>query len=216
MIRPRSLAGENSPALGNVGLVPGLSRKGEHATAALADFRRSGEGWVWNRRSGARFRILQYDGCLCPEIDLPIATDDVIREIGPRLHPLPLPLTLPPPSPSEDTASDANQRLPHPRRVPKTGGSRRPLPHRPAIQVTRQPEAVRDRHKDNVVLMTPSSRSKGDATTKKFALDHVGLVDTLSPERYEISLDELKKRLSRLIGVSLGELERLFEKSRFG
>ena len=53
---------------------------------------------------------------------------------------------------------------------------------------------------------------------KKFRLSHRQLagLSPLSPQGVEISLDELKKRLSQLIGVSLGELEKLFESSRCG
>jgi hypothetical protein len=38
----------------------------------------------------------------------------------------------------------------------------------------------------------------------------------VSPDRGEISVDELKKRLSQLIGVSLTELEKLFEAPQYG
>ncbi|KAI1436092.1 hypothetical protein GGR50DRAFT_702133 [Xylaria sp. CBS 124048] len=79
LIRPLSLTGD-SMALRTVGLHTVLTQGNQHATAAIADFHCTGDGWTWNRRPGARFRIPQYDGCLYPELELPTAAEDVIRE----------------------------------------------------------------------------------------------------------------------------------------
>ncbi|KAI1115341.1 hypothetical protein F5Y14DRAFT_133836 [Nemania sp. NC0429] len=81
LIRPQSLTGE-SAALRTVGLCTPLTQQAnnEHATAAIADFHCTGDGWVWNRRPGARFRIPQYDGRVYPELELPTAREDAIRE----------------------------------------------------------------------------------------------------------------------------------------
>jgi hypothetical protein len=56
------------------------NQKGIHATAALRDFHPTGERWCWNSREGAWFRIPQYDTCLWPDMDLPVATDNVIEK----------------------------------------------------------------------------------------------------------------------------------------
>ena len=88
-------------ALKGVGICSEITVGTKHATAAIADFHCMGQGWMWNRRIGARFRIPQYDGHLCLDLDLPIATDDVIEEARPRpqLKPSPMPPMPPPPLP---------------------------------------------------------------------------------------------------------------------
>lgn len=86
---------------------------------------------------------------------------------------------------------------------PKVGGTKPPL-HK-----TRVPKIKKPRDRGNVVLMNPS--------LKKDRAGHTGVAtDMLSLDRCEISVDELKKRLSQLIGVSLGELEKLLETSQCG
>ncbi|KAJ8104542.1 hypothetical protein ONZ43_g7799 [Nemania bipapillata] len=100
LIRPQSLAG-SSTALQTIGLDASMAREGKHATAAIADFHCSGHGWVWNRRPGAWFRIPQYDGCVFPELELPMAGEGAICE---PIAQGPLEMTAsrysPPPSPS--------------------------------------------------------------------------------------------------------------------
>ncbi|KAI1133122.1 hypothetical protein F5Y10DRAFT_229440 [Nemania abortiva] len=102
LIRPQYLAG-NSIALRTTGLHMTLTQENKHATAAIADFHRDGHNWVWNRRPGAWFRIVQYDNCVFPELELPMAADGAIYEplsreqleTAPTRDPPP-----PPPSPS--------------------------------------------------------------------------------------------------------------------
>ncbi|KAI1365493.1 hypothetical protein F5Y08DRAFT_174280 [Xylaria arbuscula] len=76
-IRPRYLTG-NSIALRTVGLYAPLTQSNRHATAAIADFHCRGDGWAWNRRPGAWFRIPQYEGCMYPELELPRAGEETI------------------------------------------------------------------------------------------------------------------------------------------
>ncbi|KAI0914938.1 hypothetical protein F4823DRAFT_630032 [Ustulina deusta] len=77
LVRPRFLTG-NSVALRTIGLYTPLAQSTRHATAAIADFHCHGDGWIWNRRPGAWFRIPQYDGCMYPELELPTAGEDAI------------------------------------------------------------------------------------------------------------------------------------------
>ncbi|KAI1300066.1 hypothetical protein F5Y03DRAFT_242469 [Xylaria venustula] len=77
LVRPKSLTG-NSIALRTVGLYTPLEQSSRHATAAIADFHCHDDGWVWNRRPGAWFRIPQYDGCMYPELELPRAGEDAM------------------------------------------------------------------------------------------------------------------------------------------
>ncbi|KAI0489987.1 hypothetical protein F4859DRAFT_501619 [Xylaria cf. heliscus] len=79
LIRPRFLTGD-SIALRTVGLYTPLTQANQHATAAIADFYCNGEGYVWNRRPGAWFRIPQYDGWMYPELEVPTAREDAICE----------------------------------------------------------------------------------------------------------------------------------------
>ncbi|KAI0966848.1 hypothetical protein F4678DRAFT_475551 [Xylaria arbuscula] len=74
LVRPKSLTG-NSIALRTVGLYAPLEQSNRHA---IADFHCHDDGWVWNRRPGAWFRIPQYDGCMYPELELPRAGEDAI------------------------------------------------------------------------------------------------------------------------------------------
>ncbi|KAI0803967.1 hypothetical protein GGR55DRAFT_339760 [Xylaria sp. FL0064] len=77
LVRPKFLTG-NSMALRIVGLYSPLEESNRHATAAIADFHCHNDGWVWNRRPGAWFRIPQYDGCMYPELQLPRAREEAI------------------------------------------------------------------------------------------------------------------------------------------
>ncbi|KAI1349650.1 hypothetical protein F5Y01DRAFT_327281 [Xylaria sp. FL0043] len=77
LVRPKFLTG-NSMALRTVGLYSPLEESNRHATAAIADFHCHNDGWVWNRRPGAWFRIPQYDGCMYPELQLPRAGEEAI------------------------------------------------------------------------------------------------------------------------------------------
>ncbi|KAI0421166.1 hypothetical protein F5X98DRAFT_293311 [Xylaria grammica] len=77
LVRPKFLTG-NSMALRTVGIYAPLTRSNRHATAAIADFHCDGDGWTWNRRPGAWFRIPQYDGSMYPELELPTAGEDAV------------------------------------------------------------------------------------------------------------------------------------------
>ncbi|RYP36434.1 hypothetical protein DL767_003397 [Monosporascus sp. MG133] len=194
LIRPQYIAGD-SPASRTVGLLPSLAHEREHATAALADFHPCGEGWVWNRRSRARFRIPQYDGYLCPGIDLPLATDDVVGE----------PMPCPPQSRTPVGETRNQDQVPSPGKA--GAGSKAPI--KPAGQKNRP--QLRNWAKDNGLAMEQLPEE-----APKLRFGQSGGDETLSVERCEISLDDLKKRLSQLIDVSLNELEKLFETPRCG
>ncbi|CAJ2513591.1 Uu.00g017100.m01.CDS01 [Anthostomella pinea] len=189
LIRPQALT-RGGTALRTVGMHEHLTHTNQHATAAVADFHGTGEGYMWNRRPGALFRIPQYDGWVCPEIDLPVATDDVIQEPTPR-------------NPSSSHGPPRNE------------------------QQSSRKLALATK-KNSMRTITPGTPEKRDSTADKTALATGGGLQVeelplptmqlspggagvLSPTRSEISLDELKKRLSSLIGVSLTELERLFD-----
>ncbi|KAI0432529.1 hypothetical protein F5Y09DRAFT_140378 [Xylaria sp. FL1042] len=77
LVRPKFLVG-NSIALRTIGLYSTLELSNRHATAAIADFHCHDDGWVWNRRPGAWFRITQYEGCMYPELELPTAGEEAI------------------------------------------------------------------------------------------------------------------------------------------
>ncbi|KAI1481542.1 hypothetical protein F4774DRAFT_407850 [Daldinia eschscholtzii] len=199
LIRPQTL----EPALKDVGISPEVAAGGKHATAAIADFHYTGQGWMWNRLTGARFRIPQYDGYLCPDLDLPIATDDVIEEPKPRpqLKPSPMPPMPPPPAPMAITSD---------KRIPPSSPSIQVKldmfpqpPRKPILKNKKKPDLVCDYN---------------NVQTKKQAPGFVRLAkeekNPLSPDKSEISLDELRSRLSQLLGVSFDELERFFEVSQ--
>ncbi|KAI0848315.1 hypothetical protein F5Y00DRAFT_262699 [Daldinia vernicosa] len=201
LIRPQAL----EPALEGVGVCPEVAAGGKHATATIADFHFTGQGWVWNRRTGARFRIPQYDGYLCPDLDLPIATDDVIEEPKPRpqLKPSPMPpmLPLPPPPPTMITPNKSIIPSSSPTIQFKLDMFPQP-PRKPAPTARKKPDLVREH---------------GDRQTKKPTPNGPVRVaeekHLLSPDTSEISLDDLRNRLSQLLGVSFDELERFFEAS---
>ena len=200
---PLRLIRPNLPA-SNIGLPSSNgAQESRHATAELPDFHRCADGWAWKRRPGAYLRIPQYDGCMCPDIDLPIAPDGVVIEsvtLAPALLPASsLVLDATTREVGEPTSDPMYTKPPHiSKLVASIPGFGRP--------------------KNMAPLKDPPSGKDGEtgATKKRFRLSNhqpVG-AGVLSPERREISLDELKKRLSQLIGVSLGELEKIFETSR--
>ncbi|KAI1752616.1 hypothetical protein F4782DRAFT_530484 [Xylaria castorea] len=85
LVWPRFLTGD-SIALRTVGLYTPLTQANQHATAAIADFHCNSDGCVWNRRSGAWFRILQYNGRMYPELQLLTAREDAICEPAAKEH----------------------------------------------------------------------------------------------------------------------------------
>ncbi|KAI2469405.1 hypothetical protein F4781DRAFT_222037 [Annulohypoxylon bovei var. microspora] len=223
LIQPRTL----EPALTDLGICAQVTADERHATAAIPDFHCSGQGWMWNRLTGARFRIPQYDGYLCPDLDLPIATDDVIEE----------PRPLPPlqPSPVITAASTTNTTTPGTAVTTpdETSLPNSPLPSSPRIDMFPKPPR---RHPTSINIKVsirnkkkPAPRreysdkirgGKGsnEGSKKKAAPSFVRLAKEeqapRSPDRAEISVDELRNRLSQLLGVSFDELERFFEASR--
>ncbi|KAI2624239.1 hypothetical protein GGR54DRAFT_595588 [Hypoxylon sp. NC1633] len=214
LIRPKTL----ELAQRNVGICPQAGEDSRHATAAIADFHCAGQGWKWDRLPGARFRIPQYDGYLCPDVDLPIATDDVIEESKPRPPLKPSPVIL--------SASARKKKS-------KPVASGIPVPSSRHVQVVRPemfPKPPR-RHRRNNGNHKLDGRELGAEMKEKSMEDEKekpkpkpkppGIVrvakgepEVLSPDRSEISLDELRNRLSRLLGVSFDELERFFEASK--
>ncbi|KAI8963826.1 hypothetical protein F5Y11DRAFT_131076 [Daldinia sp. FL1419] len=217
LIRPQTL----EPALNHIGICREVIVTGKHTAAAIPDFHFTGQGWMWNRLTGARFRIPQYDGYLCPDLNLPVATDDVIEEAKPRpqLKPSPMPPMPPPPLPTaitsvnNNTKSINNRNNSNNNNINSTNGGI--PPDSPGIQIK--------------LDMFPQPPRKPVPKAKRPSLIHVctekqmnkpapGLVrlshdnpNPPSPEKPEISLDELRSRLSQLLGVSFDELERFFE-----
>ncbi|KAH6658998.1 hypothetical protein BKA67DRAFT_529186 [Truncatella angustata] len=160
--------------------------KTPHAAAALADYRPDGEGWVWSGREGAPFRIPQYDGCVWPDIDLPIATIDVLNE---------------------PQAVDLRRGVPHfSRLLGKKTERKTPRDDSPtlgcclALDLETRPENQIPRLQKNTL------------PEEYFSLQHNSAEDaSFDTERCEITVEELKKRLSRLIGGSFDELDLLFQ-----
>lgn len=183
MIQPRSLV----PYREQVGLDFGISKTGQHAAAALADFHRNGEDLAWNKRSGAQFRIPQYDGYLWLDWNLPVAPDDVIKEPQarelserPAVKPVETSTTRYGRNPSDLYATAALS----PKLNLRNGSKKR---------------------QSQRVSLARLSKVDFQQQSLSNALEGHGL------DRCEITVDELKKRLSRLIGVSLNELELLFD-----
>ncbi|KAI0441530.1 hypothetical protein F4803DRAFT_413481 [Xylaria telfairii] len=286
LIRPQALAGD-SIALRIVGLYTPLTRAGQHATAAIADFHCNGDGCVWNRRPGAWFRIPQYDGWMHPEIELPTAQEDASYEPRAKGHgrrattrhqggkqegggdALSLPLAS---LPQISTAVGATTTTKLSTR--KTEYSPRKLALvRPTTKIPRPisggspvprcsvgAKNLRKRSKAEALPLADSRADKGPSQIEQKTQEslptqireqrrhrehqdvaHTGEPQSIltrirhredgntpcariggcreddnnnnvgSHDRGEISVDELKKRLSQLIGVSLTELERLFD-----
>ncbi|KAI1095859.1 hypothetical protein F5B19DRAFT_439342 [Rostrohypoxylon terebratum] len=203
LIQPRTL----ELAVKDLSISEQVVASGHHATAAISDFHCSGQGWIWNRLLGARFRIPQYDGCLCPDLDLPIATDDVIEEARP-LSPLqPSPIITPAKTTETShigTATTTQDEMIEP-------GS--PFPESPRIEMFPKPP----RRKPNVNIdfrmsirnkkkpvhkpgppeegkYTKQIKEKSEASKKKATPSFIRLAKDertpLSPDRSEISLDE--------------------------
>ncbi|XDG09532.1 hypothetical protein ABKA04_009147 [Annulohypoxylon sp. FPYF3050] len=226
LIQPRTL----ELAVKDLGICEQVAAEGHHATAATSDFHYSGQGWIWNRLLGARFRIPQYDGYLCPDLDLPIATDDVIEEAR-ALPPLqPSPIITPAKTTetsnigtattTQDEIIEPNSPFPDspriemfpkpPRRKPNVNLSIKmsirnkinPVPKRGTPEENKYTKQIKEKREDYKKTTPSFIRLAKDERMP------------LSPDRSEISLDELRNRLSQLLGVSFDELERFFEASR--
>ncbi|KAI1470731.1 uncharacterized protein F4812DRAFT_456743 [Daldinia caldariorum] len=213
LIRPQTL----EPALKDVGICAEAAAGDKHATAAVADFHYTGQGWVWNRLAGARFRIPQYDGYLCPDLDLPIATDDVIEEPKPRpqLKPSPMP-PMPPPLPPPTAITSGES-------IPSSSLSiqvkldmfpqppRKPFPKNNNNSKKKKPGLVHD----HIDIIQMKKQTPGFVRLVKEEQQQQQQQNPLSPDKSsEISLDELRSRLSQLLGVSFDELERFLEAPR--
>ncbi|KAI1210877.1 uncharacterized protein F4807DRAFT_41967 [Annulohypoxylon truncatum] len=237
LIQPRTL----EPAAKGLGMCAQVTADGHHATAAIPDFHCSGQGWMWNRALGARFRIPQYDGYLCPDLDLPIATDDVIEEPKPLppLQPSPV-ITAASTTKITNTGTAVTTVTPT---LDETVLPDSPFPDSPRIEMFPKPPRRKPninvnikmsiRNKKKPVVRREYSTEKGKGGTKQItrekkedyyykkkavAPSFVRLAKDeqtpRSPDRSEISVDELRNRLSQLLGVSFDELERFFEASR--
>ncbi|KAI0840930.1 hypothetical protein F5Y06DRAFT_233499 [Hypoxylon sp. FL0890] len=217
LIRPLTL----EPALKDVGIYAEAAESC-HATAAIPDFHCTGQGWRWNRLPGARFRIPQYDGYLCPDLDLPIATDDVIEESRARPPLQPSPIITPATTPASTTTTTvisspsllscfSDDSLPTSPLIQEIELEMFPIPprkHNINMNIDKKKKKSDPRYDDN-------SKEKGRKKTAP-SFFRLAKEDTppMSPDRSEISLDELRNRLSRLLGVSFDELESFFEASR--
>ncbi|KAI1097766.1 hypothetical protein F4804DRAFT_326616 [Jackrogersella minutella] len=212
------------PALKDIGIYTQVATDHQHATAAIADYHCTGQGWIWNRLPGARFRIPQYDGYLCPDLDLPIATDDVIEE------PKPLPPLQPSPiitaaatttttvgtaiTTTDDTTPFASPQI----RAKLDMFPKPPRGRNIKISINvKNKKKVAPRRGHNEKEKEKEKDKTKENSKKKTAPSFVRLAKEeqtpLRPDLSEISLDELRNRLSRLLGVSFDELERFFEAS---
>ncbi|KAI1769497.1 hypothetical protein GGR53DRAFT_2546 [Hypoxylon sp. FL1150] len=205
VIRPRDL----EPCFSGIGIDEHISVDGQHAAAALSDFHCVGQGWMWNRLPGAPFRIPQYDGYLCPDLDLPVATDDVIEEARP-LPPLqPAAMVTPATpklnndncditaisSPFSPFSPSSLEKFPQPPRGRKMNNVTKKI----ALDKRREPGEKKSTHVSQIPRFVKVAKEDPDL---------------LSPDKSEISVDELRCRLSQLLGVSFDELEKFFEASR--
>ncbi|KAK7927748.1 hypothetical protein PG985_004746 [Apiospora marii] len=179
------------------------SSPGREPCYLVPDFHLSGEGWKWNQRPGAPFRIPQYDDYMCPDLSLPIAPDNMV--VGPqprRRHQSTICTEL-----GVSSVSPNEPRL-HP-----TGGST-------AIQVAMD---CRSTLSGGGPVREIAMATCADSTRRQSYLEvpHISKFSGLDMAKKppgigsikcgELTVDELKKRLSHLIGVSLYELETLFD-----
>ncbi|KAI1633413.1 hypothetical protein F4809DRAFT_655194 [Biscogniauxia mediterranea] len=258
LIRPYSLAGAAAAAATTAGqplLHPAF--RAQHAAAALPDFGRAGGGWAWRRARGARFRIPQYDGCVCPELDLPTATDDVITEpvaLDPRASSSSSSSSTSASSSSSSsmssmrssmigvggmTSSEQTQQQQSPRRFSLVAAKKRsskvvdvtgtlPPPRnrdsgvsgmQATTMIKTAPVKIPEEEDIPRVFLGPHHQGQRQRLRQREVSGSGGIgrnsssssSNSGSPDRGEISVDELKKRLSRIIGVSLTELEKLFD-----
>ncbi|KAL7627533.1 hypothetical protein AAE478_001726 [Parahypoxylon ruwenzoriense] len=203
LVRPRALMAD---ALRELGIWPQAAEKNQHATAAIADFHCAGEGWMWNRLPGARFRIPQYDGYLCPDMDLPIATDDVIEEPRPQMLADTAATESIITTRIEDSGCFATYNKPH--QVPVREA------RRGATGTSARDDKTNNRPNNDNNSDLPGEYSEKNTTCNLVRPSKAEPVLSSNPDKSEISLDELRIRLSQLLGVSLCELEELFEASR--
>ncbi|KAI1738868.1 hypothetical protein F4680DRAFT_459648 [Xylaria scruposa] len=268
LVWPRFLTGD-SIALRTVGLYTLLTQANHHATAAMADFHCDDDSSVWNRRTGAWFRIPQYDGRIYPELEIPPAREDVIcepvvKEYGQMVTTRHLKLSdllLAVEGSLEDgeaavtgakrTADEGIKTMNQEGKQHKESGDvlslslaslskakagtttvklslRKseygPQKFAPTSPATKIPRPIFNRPLVPKCGMGAASkprkrtRAKRQASNEDENIPYARLGgckeddnNVGSHDHSEISVDELKKRLSQLIGVSQTELERLFD-----
>lgn len=183
-----------------------VEKEGLHASAALADFHIDGDGWRWNGRAGAPFRIPQYDGSLWPDLDMPVAIDGVIRETA-ALDPISRLAREAKPSSSSSPAKKAPGWRHHSRidsilSVSSADSSPSMSPVR-GLPLSQQRLPASRLSQAHYPVHRPSSSISIIVSSSDSPLQQQG-------KSKEITVDELKKRLSRLIGVSMEEIDDFF------
>jgi hypothetical protein len=176
IIRPQALIARHS----HVFIDHSIGREGLHASAALADFYQNGEDWLWNGSAGAPFRIPQYDGFLWPDLDSPVAADNVIREPQPR-HP----------------SSYLSKRTAR----PHSRGSSLLLASCLGSSPRRSLARLSSQRSQTLRL------SKSQAPGQRLSTDSGSSLQGMS----EMTVEELKRRLSHLIGRSFEEFDVFFD-----
>ncbi|KAK6852578.1 hypothetical protein PG995_011129 [Apiospora arundinis] len=169
----------------------------------LPDFHLTCEGWKWKRRPGAPFRIPQYDEYMFPDLSLPTAPDDLIIEPQPRRQPT---VTT---ERRNSTSNLVDERHLRPNGDLTTAAQ--VAAGRIAVPEGGIAVACADTKSRSYLEVPHISFSgldqlggcAGELMTKKAA--------GLGSINCELTVDELKKRLSHLIGISLCELETLFD-----
>ncbi|TRX98831.1 hypothetical protein FHL15_000173 [Xylaria flabelliformis] len=269
LVWPRFLT-RDSIALRTVGLCTTLTQANHHATAAIADFHCNGDGNVWNRRTGAWFRIPQYDGRMYPELEIPpareyVVCEPIVKEHGQMVttrHLKPLDLSLAVEGSLKDgeagvtgarqTADEGIRKMNQEGKQEGSGdvlslsltplskakaaagtttvklslrkseyGSQKFAPTSPATKI---PRPIFNRPPvPNMGASKPRKRTRAErqVSSEDENIPYARLGgckeeeeddnNAGSHDRSDISVDELKKRLSQLIGVSQTELERLFD-----
>ncbi|KAK6196826.1 hypothetical protein LQW54_011141 [Pestalotiopsis sp. IQ-011] len=183
-----------------------VEKEGLHAAAALADFHIDGDGWRWNGRAGAPFRIPQYDGSLWPDLDMPVAIDGVIRETA-ALESISRLAREAKPSSSSSPAKKAPGWRHHSRidsilSVSSADSSPSMSPVR-GLPLSQQRLPASRLSQAHYAVHRPSSSISIIVSSSDSPLQQQG-------KSKEITVDELKKRLSRLIGVSMEEIDDFF------
>ncbi|KAK8059708.1 hypothetical protein PG996_009638, partial [Apiospora saccharicola] len=177
------------------------SSPGREPCYLLPDFHLSGEGWKWNRRPGAPFRIPQYDDYMCPDLSLPIAPDNTIMEPQPRRQ---YQSTTEPRTLSVSLNESRLHRNDESTTIQVATDCRDTMPGDDPVHEITVVGSAKPTGRRSYLEVPHISRFSGLDMVKKPS-------DISSIKRGELTVDELKKRLSHLIGVSLCELETLFD-----
>lgn len=133
-----------------------------------------------------RFRIPQYDGCLWPDLDLPVAPGHVIQEPQARSY------SYRPGGWKQAEASRGGQSSPARTLAGVIG-----FPDQsPKLAAKKTSQRLSGNRLSEGALSSPQRSTRPDSPGQ---------------DKGEMTVDELKRRLSRLIGVSLTEFEVLFD-----